>query len=205
MKIPASEREYDLYLGCVYIPPASSSFGKDNTFNIWNKLEEDVNELSTNGNIMLCGDFNARTSHLADYIELDSESNSYHLPHNYDHDHFYVRNSMDNLAQRTGRKLISLCIENNLLIQNGRTVGDLDGRFTCYNQHGSSVVDYFICSKEIRQNVLNMKVHPLTIFSDHCQIEINMIVSIVSQKQHHLKVKRNCKTLADNDPIIKYQ
>ena len=50
----------------------------------------------------------------------------YELPHNY-YTTIYNRNSMDTLIQKPGRKLISLCIENNLCIQNGRAGGILMG------------------------------------------------------------------------------
>ena len=45
----------------------------------------------------------------------------------------------------------------NLRIFNGRIVGDLEGKKTCFHYNGSSVVDYVIGSKAILQNVRYFK------------------------------------------------
>lgn len=180
----------DIFIGCVYIPPVTSSFGRDNSLKIWDSLEENIEELATRGDIILCGDFNARTARISDYIEMDDDDDddhSDHLPNNYSFEDLHNRNSMDKLVQKSGRRLISICIDNNMYILNGRTLGDLDGRFTCYNHNGSSVVDYFICSKALKQDILSMTVHPLSQYSDHCPIELNIVAS-----PFHKKTKKYC-------------
>ena len=56
-------------------------------------------------------------------------------------------------------------------IFNGRIVGDLEGKKTCFHYNGSSVVDYVIGSKAILQNVRYLIVNPLMPhLSDHCHV-----------------------------------
>ena len=49
------------------------------------------------------------------------------------------------VVKQTGRWLIYIkCVDNQLYILNGRTLGDLTGQFTCHTPRGSSTVDYNI-------------------------------------------------------------
>ena len=58
--------EKDLYTGLVYVSPEISCHPASRE-NLWNTLEEDIAIYSTLGNVILTGDFNARTSSLPDY------------------------------------------------------------------------------------------------------------------------------------------
>ena len=62
--------DLDLYIGAVYIPPLDStstisSFQDNNAYHL---LQEDVTHFSQKGYVSLCGDFNARTGTLIDYV-----------------------------------------------------------------------------------------------------------------------------------------
>ena len=61
-------------------------------------------------------------------------------------------------------------MDNQLFILNGRTLGDLTGQFTCHTPKGSSTVDYIIASRTMSNCIHSMRVHDLSIFSDHCMI-----------------------------------
>ena len=76
------------------------------------------------------------------------------------------------MRYQTGRWLLEKCIDNQLFILNGRTLGDLliIGQFTCHTPRGSSTVDYFIASRTLSNCIHSMTVHDLSIFSDHCMI-----------------------------------
>lgn len=50
------------------------------------------------------------------------------------------RNNLE-LINNSGKILLNLCRESGLRILNGRTVGDLQGNFTCITYNGCSVVD----------------------------------------------------------------
>lgn len=168
------QSEPDIFLGCVYIPPEHSSFGKDFTDKLWDNLETDLEELSAQGSILLMGDFNARTGELIDYVEFDDDNLRYSLPSNYVTDSLHRRLSMDKTVHKYGRKLVNISLNNNLFILNGRSLGDIYGKFTCYTPQGPSVVDYFLCSQELFKDVMHMKVKDLQIFSDHCPLELKI-------------------------------
>ena len=174
-----SKIKSDVYLGCVYIPPDNSSFGKSYTHQIWDSLEHDCEEFTSKGQVILCGDFNARTGNCVDFISMDSENNYYQLPTDYQFDKATERLSMDEKrVNKSGRRLISACIDNNICVLNGRTLGDLEGHYTCHSPQGSSVVDYFLCTQQWLRYVLGMKVLNLTQYSDHCPMELSVELPI---------------------------
>ena len=53
----------------------------------------------------------------------------------------------------SGRNLLETCTAFSLRHLNGRIVGDLEGKRTCFHDNGSSVVDYLLGSKSILRNV----------------------------------------------------
>ena len=61
----------DLFICGVYIPPGNSPYFDDEIFN---NLESDVAYFSTKDNIMLLGDFNARTSKIEDYVSKEGNT-----------------------------------------------------------------------------------------------------------------------------------
>ncbi|CAG2214744.1 unnamed protein product [Mytilus edulis] len=128
------------------------------------------------------GDFNARTGSEDDFIFVpDSESHVVDIENiqinavcNLDqYDFSRKRNSRDKNKNRFGNQLLEFCKGNNFFIMNGRTLGDIDGKFTCRN---SSVVDYCLCSAELIQNFTDFKVLDFSsLYSDvHSPIEISL-------------------------------
>ena len=91
--------------------------------------------------------FNARTGNMLDYI-----------PHTVDKDVSNVLNDIttqinthrrnsDSECNSHGKKLIDLCLENNLRIANGRCLGYPVGKCTFFScQGGKSLIDYSIPS-----------------------------------------------------------
>ena len=66
------------------------------------------------------------------------------MPNDYIYESILTRVSSDNCGHQQGRWLIELYIDNELYILNGRTLGDLTGKFTCHTPRGSGLVDYFL-------------------------------------------------------------
>ena len=115
----------DIYLAAVYLPPLQSQrkAGED----ALSILEQEVYKFSTQGQIILLGDFNARTGTLNDFIENDCQDfmaadNAYNLDKNW-----LKRNNVDYSVNKLGGEILRLCIGNKLRILNGRVTGDLDG------------------------------------------------------------------------------
>ena len=101
-----------LFLCFIYITPESSCHVSSRD-NIWGYLQEEIVTFSINGNIMITGDFNARTGTLLDYINDDSTS-YIPLPSDYSFDKFYPRHSQDIQINNYGKELIDLCIASKL-------------------------------------------------------------------------------------------
>ena len=83
------------------------------------------------------------------------------------------------------------CIPSRLRILNGRTLGDLYGKFTCQKPTGASVVDYFIASEELLKDIIYFHVHPfLPIFSDcHSKISMSFKASFVRESKQNISKK----------------
>ena len=77
--------------------------------------------------------------------------------------------------------MLDFCIGNNLRILNGRMLGDSGGKFTCFNVHDQSVVDYVLISKKMLKQVLTFTVSSFNkILSDtHCKISFRLLASYV--------------------------
>ena len=82
-------------------------------------------------------------------IKHDS-SNFLPMPDDYEPDEYKDRCSQDNKSNPHGTQFLKLVMLNQLTILNGRTLGDLAGKFTSIQQQGCSVIDYFAVSKNIQ-------------------------------------------------------
>ena len=115
------------------------------------KIEKQIEYFSCKGKVVICVDLNARVGNSLDITQKE------------DHPHLSVpldntfeislpRVSHDNCTiNQSGRWLIDVCVDNQLYMLNGRTLGDFTGQFTCNTPRGSSVVDYFIASTSLSQ------------------------------------------------------
>ena len=120
------------------------------------------------------GDFNARKGSLSDStkngllndFQLTGDQTDIHLGN----EKFGKLHSLDQNTNKYGRSLINICSSNGLSILNGRTRGDLLGRYTCYKPNGASVVDYAIASNGLMKYVTYFSVLPLNFYSCHCPI-----------------------------------
>ena len=153
-----------LFMCCIYPPIKSTYFDQE----IFENLEADILHYSQKGNVMLLGDFNARTSKLEDFISHegntfinDTTENSF-IP--------VERNNFDGTINQHGKWLIELCKTCNLRVLNGRTLGDSFGRPTYHGKNGISLIDYAICDQDFRRSVENLVVKPPTYLSDYSQI-----------------------------------
>ena len=136
-------------------------------------------QYSKNGQILICGDLNARTGHNElDFIQND-DSSYIPLSEKYLQDTFLeCRNSQDKHIDARGRDLLDFCIESQMRILNGRTFGDTQGMFTSYKYNGNSVVDYMMASENLLSQVLYFNVglnRPR--LSDHSKISCKIMAN----------------------------
>ena len=166
----------DLYVAFVYLPPFNSSYGKANGKAIMQKLEKQIEYFSCKGKVILTGDLNARVGNETDILIKENDP---HLPIPNDNIHEYIlpRVTSDSYVNQYGKWLTDLCVDNQLYILNGRTLGDLMGKFTCHTHSGSSIVDYFIASSTLSTDVQSMFVNGLSLLSDHCMLTLKLKVS----------------------------
>ncbi|VDH89489.1 Hypothetical predicted protein [Mytilus galloprovincialis] len=163
----------DLFICVVYNPPEGSSYSKGLDHDILTCLEKDIASYQKQGNILLCGDFNARVASDTDFI-IDDSNNLSPLYQSYFSDkQILERRSKDDKLDSRGRDLLDLCISNQIRILNGRVLGDTFGGLTCYTPNGASTVDYVLVSESILNQILYMRICNFipTLSDCHCLLE----------------------------------
>ncbi len=157
----------DIFLCAIYIPPSESPYYSKDMFST---LEEETNHFQAQGNVLICGDLNARTGLQPDFTDTQGNkyinnkltviNNTFSHIHRYNHDHTVNKN---------GKDLLQLCRSLGLYIINGRLRGDTLGRFTFCSPLGNSTVDYMITDID-PSSLRSFTVRELTPLSDHSQI-----------------------------------
>ena len=161
----------DLYIAGCYFPPQKSGRKSEDIedVSVFGKLEKDINRYSSLGKLLILGDFNARISNK---VETLYENNIFDqgqgTPPKEDKIRIPSRISQDIKTNPYGNKLIQLCSNSNLLILNGRKLGDTHGSYTSHQPNGSSVVDLSMCSHDLYADISHFKVLEPTWLSDHC-------------------------------------
>ena len=183
----------DVFLGIIYFSPEGSTGNNEDLNVLYSKLLSDIEIYSSQGDIVIQGDFNAYTNLNPDYVTYDESE------HPNSDDQFYIydspspRNNMDNkTSNKSGKLLLNLCKETSLSILNGRTVGDLNGKYTCTTYNGSSVVDYTLVNNELLQGICSFKVGDLTDLSDHCLLNCCLLTCFYNVPNNH---RNNLDTL----------
>ena len=158
--------ERDLFMGIVYIRPADAKT-RDQYFE---ELENDILKYEALGDVLMSGDFNARTGTEPDYIVNDESLASYvTMPSSYVADIPYARNNQDKVCNEYGKLLLELCSSHSMRILNGRFIGDTQGHLTFYSHNGASCVDYTLVSVNVLDRITYFSIaEPDYIMSDHC-------------------------------------
>ena len=128
---------------------------------------------------------------------LEHDKSNGHLPFSNDYisNDFLPRKSEDKSTHPYESEFLSLVLNYNLIILDGRTLGDLGGSFTCIKPNGSSVFDYFMVSKNIADNFKLLKVLASTPYSDHKPL----ILTLPTQKLN-LSISRPLREIYDVVP-----
>lgn len=142
----------EMYFCACYMPQKVTM--KDAPTTPFDCLQADIANFQGKGaQILICGDMNARTATEADYVRVSDLHEFVSLPEDVDELPKVIpdRHNCDLTLNNTstwGPELLELCKDTNLLILNGRTHGDLEGKFTYHSNHGSSTIDYFVASAQ---------------------------------------------------------
>ncbi|VDI81974.1 Hypothetical predicted protein [Mytilus galloprovincialis] len=163
---------YTVYLCFCYIKPYMN---KDDSELIFTQLQNEIMQFKHQGEILICGDFNARTGGLQDYIQNDDGNENFidcPVPINYSPDIPLVRRQMDREKNIHGTLLVSLCKDLQLRLLNGRFLGDSLGFFTFYNSNGQSTVDYMLTTPNLFYCVQHFIVRSPVELSDHCLLSV---------------------------------
>jgi exonuclease III len=167
--------EKNIIVGTVYIPDVQSRSYKSLEKLPLETLDEILFELKIkhDANIILCGDFNARTGVEDDFISNDSIDHIFNNSFGdwYNNDNFFKkRASKDKVVNSNGRDLLTLCKNQNIHILNGRTKGDKLGNYTFIGAQGKSLIDYLIVSSSLFDHVNEFAVDIKT-ESDHMPLK----------------------------------
>ena len=167
----------DLYICLVYYPPSGSVYTQGLDKDILDCIEKDLINYQELGNVLLCGDFNARTGQEPDLIIHDDDRytpifDGYPIDKK-----IFERQSQDATVDTRGKDLLALCTSQQLRIVNGRVLGDTYGHYTCYTPNGTSVVDYVMVSEDILDQIFTFKVADFipTLSDTHCKLEWTML------------------------------
>ena len=115
---------------------------------------------------------------MQEFAVHDDDNQFLEIPEDYEIDTENYRYSQDeNTTNSRGRILIDLCTALSLRILNGRVVGDVTGKKTCFKYNGSSVVDYVIISSRIVRYVNYFIVNGLEPhLSDHYSLSFALML-----------------------------
>jgi exonuclease III len=160
----------------VYDSPLNSSYKKkyadDST--ILEKTSEVIHKLQSDTEVIVMGDFNARTGSQPDVIDAHFDPASTFQDEMDLVTKVTQRSNRDKKLNSNGKPFLEFVKNNGLLILNGRALGDVCGEMTCLKYNGCSVVDYMCASVNLYNNVRYMKVGAFSPLSDHYPINMSL-------------------------------
>ena len=198
--------KYDLFICFIYIPPSSSTLLRTGQALSFETLQSECAHYEQTGWVLLCGDFNARTNDVNDFIENDEFDEYLPLDDNYLPDQYLdKRLSKDTYPiNANGTAFIEFCKSSGYRIMNGRVDKDNSCNFTCFANNGNSIVDYALLRKENFCMVEKLRVGELCELSDHSPIEISLKTSYVSNRNESLfEVSEVSSTISNENTLLR--
>ena len=174
----------------VYDSPINGSYKKrmkmmstDELVTTLEHLQEVAAGIPINEDIILLGDFNARTGKINDILPPDSRLNE-DQSEIYDGITLPERNNSDQKLNTNGRPFIELVQTLGLCILNGRTLGDVFGAPTCIQRGGVSTVDYVCTAPSLYRKVRDFRVLGTTHYSDHKPLSLTLNSTQTANTKH---------------------
>ena len=162
----------DVLLCVAYNVPKGSSREVFIDRNIFDIITNDMlyyENMYTDCQFVITGDFNARISNRYDFVIDDDTLHVHSIPDDYVQDVYLPRFSQDKNVNEYGNYLLEFCKATGLRVVNGRLGLDANvGKYTCVNTQGASVVDYVLCKQCFFKYIHKFAVHDPNIVSDHC-------------------------------------
>ena len=207
--------EKDLFLLFTYIRPCTSSRNDViNDIDCYDMIIDKIADMEDDATVLWCGDLNARISSKEGVTIVNDDEYRQNPTFVHEHDQlntFYEydfninninmkRTNSDKKTNAYGNRLLQVCHTCSLVILNGRAGFDKNiGKTTCWNQKGSSTVDYLVCNKSAMYLIYNFSVHDRFIHSDHqiisCNVKCN-ISEIENTDPSHNNSNRNTNVKA---------
>ena len=186
-----------------YLAPDSSSYAK-NAEN-FKEFKNGIDHYASLGHLAVIGDLNARVGTRQETVMSVNEQgiNSTHgLVNKLE---LSKRNSEDNTVNARGQKLFDLATNYELFLANGRSCGDLTGKYTCCQWNGQSVVDVFMAQSDVLSRINYFKIGKFDWYSDHAPISVDLAVDIAKYIEPPVEWKKVVKQLQrwDNDAKAK--
>ena len=142
ISVVSKETDYSIAIFCTYLPPESSTWGRDAT-GFYAHLLAEIYTLSEYDSIILCGDLNSRIGKTNDVISgLDN------IPQ---------RSPIDQTTNQHGHTFIEFLNDSKFCVLNGRLCSENDD-FTSVSTRGKAVVDYICVPHECYKNFSNFRV-----------------------------------------------
>ena len=166
-----------LYIAICYFPPNTSVYAAPRGQSPFAILDEDIWEFSKDGDVMILGDFNARTTHHQSVFYDTSEEMLRELDTT---DMGLARVSQDGEHTEYGRFLIEMGSMHGLAILNGMQSFPQSSGFTCFpHRHGASIVDYVMATPCFIQCIEDFVVgpRPVGIAVDHAILSLTLAFS----------------------------
>jgi exonuclease III len=177
-----TEKEVTFRLvACYFSPKNSKIYKRSNLDNEdpYASLKRDISLFNHLGEVMLMGDFNARTTNNQS-LQLSNEERGENNPLWLEEsgDQSWARDSQDGNGGVThfGAELLGLCSLFGMVICNGMRGWPASGGITCKTYNGQSVVDYLICSQSFTSRVLKFDIGdcPIEMKSDHAPLLVKL-------------------------------
>ena len=142
IKLNGITDDYCMVFFCVYLPPESSKYGKQNE-NTLDKLTIEIYRQTESDRLFICGDFNARIADKQDCQWIDDAP---------------PRTNLDEGINQQGNQLLTFVNNIKGCIVNSRVTKELDDYTSVTAHKGKSVVDYHIVRQSDIDSIKEMQV-----------------------------------------------
>lgn len=178
--------ESDIYICGVYIWCEDSPVYNVVNVDLFDILQNDINDFADLGSVYIAGDWNSRVGDKHDFILNDTHSMELDDTE-YNPDVYMPRCTSDKVCNSYGFKLLDLCKSTGFRIANGRLYNDLQGKFTFINSRGASVIDMLLCRERDFSMLNYLEISDFNEYSDHASILFTIKCNIVKERKNVIK------------------